>query len=61
MAFLFRSAKKNTTPAELVNTCRQVIPKLENPAQTKIAAEEITKLLQQMKATYFGDAGTSTP
>lgn len=59
MDFLFRSKIRNRTPAELVANCRQSIVKLDNVQQRKAAAEEITKILQQMKAVYLGDAGNT--
>lgn len=57
MDFLFRSKSRAKSPSELVTACRQNIMKLDNATQRKLAAEEVTKCLQQMKSVYFGDAG----
>ncbi|ORY85488.1 Mo25-PA [Protomyces lactucae-debilis] len=56
MAFLFRSRSKAPSPADLVLSSRSYILKLDHPVQGKLAREEITKLLTQMKQVYFGDA-----
>lgn len=57
MDFLFRSKSKTKTPAEIVAMCRQNLARLDVVSQRKLAAEDITKSLQQMKLIYFGDAG----
>lgn len=61
MDFLFRSKSKIKSPTEVVANCRQNLAKLENPALRRIAAEEVTKSLQQLKIIYFGDAGMILP
>lgn len=55
MAFFFRARARTQTPADLVTSCCQQVVKLDSAAHRKVAAEELTKLLQQLRVVYFGD------